>query len=96
MCSDLNILFLGSLPLDPRLARCCDEGKDYVTELPDSPAVKTLNQIVTSKILKLPKKTNIVCLPCLQILWQNVRRCKMKMIPKTYLQCKGYNTAKLF
>lgn len=46
MCDDLNVPFLGHLPLDPRIARCCDEGKDFITELSDSPAVTALNQIV--------------------------------------------------
>lgn len=50
MCEELKVPFLGSLPLDPRIARCCDEGKDFITELPDSPAVKSLNNIVESKI----------------------------------------------
>jgi len=50
MCEDLHVPFLGSLPLDPKLARCCDEGKDYLTELPDSPAVKALNQIVKKMV----------------------------------------------
>ncbi|KAF5299851.1 hypothetical protein FQA39_LY11388 [Lamprigera yunnana] len=46
MCEDLNVPFLGSVPLDPKLARCCDEGKDYLKELPHSQAVQELNAIV--------------------------------------------------
>lgn len=49
MCEDLKTPFLGSLPLDPKIARCCDEGKDFITELPDSPVIKALNDIVDSK-----------------------------------------------
>lgn len=49
MCQDLDVPYLGSLPLDPKIARCCDEGKDFITELPNSPAVQSLNGIVTSK-----------------------------------------------
>lgn len=49
MCEDLKVPFLGSLPLDPKIARCCDEGKDFITELPDSPAVIALYNIVESK-----------------------------------------------
>lgn len=49
MCIDMNVPFLGSLPLDPKLARCCDEGRDYITFLPDSPAVIELNEITLSK-----------------------------------------------
>lgn len=46
MCSDMKVNLLGSLPLDPILARCCDEGKNFVEELPESPAVKSLNLII--------------------------------------------------
>lgn len=49
MCEELNVPFLGNLPLDPTLARCCDEGRNFVTELPDSPAVKNLKSIIESK-----------------------------------------------
>lgn len=49
MCQELNVEFLGSLPLDPRLARCCDEGKDFINEFPESPAVVELKNIVKSK-----------------------------------------------
>lgn len=49
MSAELHIEFLGSLPLDPLLARCCDKGKDFLTECPDSPAVKALITIVESK-----------------------------------------------
>lgn len=48
MCEDLGVPFLGSLPLDPLLARYCDEGKDYLTELPDNTATKALREIIES------------------------------------------------
>ena len=46
MAKDLDVDFLGSLPLDPRLARCCDEGKDFLTQVPESPTVLALRNIV--------------------------------------------------
>uniref|UniRef100_A0A6P7G6C9 Cytosolic Fe-S cluster assembly factor NUBP1 homolog n=1 Tax=Diabrotica virgifera virgifera TaxID=50390 RepID=A0A6P7G6C9_DIAVI len=46
MCEDLGVPFLGSLPLDPRIARCCDEGKDFTTHLANSPALRASNEIV--------------------------------------------------
>ncbi|XP_017791092.1 PREDICTED: cytosolic Fe-S cluster assembly factor NUBP1 homolog [Habropoda laboriosa] len=46
MAKDLGIEFLGSVPLDPLLARCCDEGKNFLTEIPDSPTVLTLQEII--------------------------------------------------
>lgn len=53
MCEDLEVPFLGSLPLDPKIARCSDEGNNFMTELPDSPAVKALNNIVESMLYKM-------------------------------------------
>lgn len=50
MSNELNVEFLGSIPLDPLLARCCDEGKNFLTEMPDSPTVSALNKICRSKI----------------------------------------------
>lgn len=50
MCDDLKVPYLGCLPLDPKLARCCDEGKNFVTEMPDAPAVKNLKVIIESKL----------------------------------------------
>lgn len=49
MCEDLDVPFLGSLLLDPKLTRCCDEGGDFISELPESPTVKALQDIVKSK-----------------------------------------------
>lgn len=49
MCLDMDVPFLGSLPVDPKLARCCDEGKDFISEMPDSPTVIALKNIVESK-----------------------------------------------
>ncbi|KAM3957730.1 NUBP iron-sulfur cluster assembly factor 1 [Aphomia sociella] len=46
MCSDLSQRMLGRLPLDPLLARCCDDGRDFLQELPNSPAVVALKEIV--------------------------------------------------
>lgn len=57
MCLDLNVRFLGSLPLDPRLARCCDEGKDFLTEMPDSPAVQSL-KVLVKEIVTICDKQN--------------------------------------
>ena len=55
MAKELNIEFLGSLPLDPLLARCCDEGKNFLTEFPQSPTIFTLQTIVQSKFLYICK-----------------------------------------
>jgi Mrp family chromosome partitioning ATPase len=38
MAAEMGVPFLGSIPLDPRLARACDEGKNFLREYPESPA----------------------------------------------------------
>ncbi|CAL7933678.1 unnamed protein product [Xylocopa violacea] len=56
MATELGIDFLGSLPLDPLLAKCCDEGKNFLTEVPESPTVMMLQEIV-QKIVEKCEKT---------------------------------------
>ena len=48
MCVDMGVPFLGKVPLDPRLARACDEGVNYLAENPDAIAAQSLNKIVAS------------------------------------------------
>ncbi|XP_059622319.1 cytosolic Fe-S cluster assembly factor NUBP1 homolog [Phlebotomus argentipes] len=51
MAQDMGIPFLGRIPLDPTLAKCCDQGKDFLAEHPSSAAVKTADE-VTQKIFR--------------------------------------------
>lgn len=46
MCEDLNLPLLGKVPLDPRIGKSCDEGKSFLTEVPDSPAAMAYHSIV--------------------------------------------------
>lgn len=46
MCKDMGVPFLGRVPIDPRLARACDEGKNYCALFPDAPGVRALADIV--------------------------------------------------
>ena len=46
MAMDLGVPFLGSLPLDPRLARSCDEGTNFLIDIPDSPIVLAFNKLL--------------------------------------------------
>eukprot|EP01135_Chromosphaera_perkinsii_P001984 Nk52_evm31s215 gene=Nk52_evmTU31s215 len=43
---DMDIPYLGAIPLDPRIGRSCDEGKSFVSEVPDSPATKAYESII--------------------------------------------------
>jgi Mrp family chromosome partitioning ATPase len=45
MCEELNLTFLGAIPLDPMIARSCDEGKSYIEQCPDSMASKAYKEI---------------------------------------------------
>ncbi|OLY80471.1 Cytosolic Fe-S cluster assembly factor NBP35 [Smittium mucronatum] len=46
MCHELGLNFLGSIPLDPRIGRMCDNGKSFTEEFPESPAAQAYIQIV--------------------------------------------------
>lgn len=48
MCKEMNVKFLGRLPLDPRLTRCCDEGKNFITEFENSSTITSLKEIVSN------------------------------------------------
>lgn len=50
MCAELDVPFLGSLPIDPRLTKACDEGEDFVQLFADSLAVQALEGIVDQVI----------------------------------------------
>lgn len=47
MAREMDVPFLGSLPLDPRIGRCCDEGRSFLEEFPESPAAVAYNDIIT-------------------------------------------------
>lgn len=49
MANELEVPFLGSIPIDPLLARACDEGKDPFMEMPNSPAIQAVQRIVDRK-----------------------------------------------
>ena len=55
LCEELGLAFLGSVPLDPRIAKCCDMGESFVEEYPDSPA-STAYLDVINQIQKQVKK----------------------------------------
>ncbi|GAM23404.1 hypothetical protein SAMD00019534_065790 [Acytostelium subglobosum LB1] len=49
MAREMNVPFLGRIPIDPLIARSCDEGKSYLTTYPDSEATKQY-RIIFEKI----------------------------------------------
>jgi len=38
MCLDMDVPLLGSIPIDPLIAQCCDNGISYIDEYPTTPA----------------------------------------------------------
>ncbi|XP_025104454.1 cytosolic Fe-S cluster assembly factor NUBP1 homolog isoform X1 [Pomacea canaliculata] len=46
MAADFRVPFLGRLPLDSRIGKCCDEGKSFLEEVTDSPATQAFVQII--------------------------------------------------
>lgn len=51
MCEDMNVPFLGSLPLDPRIAKACDEGENFIEKYgTETATVKSLNHIITQVV----------------------------------------------
>ena len=45
MATDFGVPFLGRIPLDPQLARACDEGQSYVDLCPDSAGAKAFHGV---------------------------------------------------
>ena len=58
MAQEMEVPFLGRVPIDPQLARCCDQGLNFFDECPTSPAVIALKDIITRKWKKLRKFAN--------------------------------------
>jgi len=48
---ELQVPFLGRIPLDPDIVKDCDAGKPFVASKPDSPAAKSFDEI-TDRILE--------------------------------------------
>jgi len=46
MSKELDVPFLGRIPIDPRIAKACDEGRFFLSEFPDSQATKAFNEII--------------------------------------------------
>ncbi|EFR02433.1 cytosolic Fe-S cluster assembling factor nbp35 [Nannizzia gypsea CBS 118893] len=46
LAADLDIDFLGSIPLDPRVGMACDYGESFIDSFPDSPATLALKSVV--------------------------------------------------
>jgi len=45
MCKDLGLNFLGRVPIDPVLARSCDEGESYLARAGESQGAKAFREV---------------------------------------------------
>jgi len=62
MANEVGVPFLGKIPLDPRLARACDEGKSYLEAYPDSIGCKAFNNVfqkILSNLSTVPGENKI-------------------------------------
>lgn len=48
LCKELDINFLGSVPLDPRIGKCSDFGESFLDKYPESPASLAVLNVVES------------------------------------------------
>lgn len=48
LAEDMNIPFLGAVPLDPRIGLSCDYGESFFDNFADSPACKAIKDVVRS------------------------------------------------
>lgn len=46
LAKEMDIPFLGSVPLDPRIGMACDYGESFFDSYADSPACKALKGVV--------------------------------------------------
>eukprot|EP01128_Nolandella_sp_AFSM9_P005938 TRINITY_DN2971_c0_g1_i1.p1 TRINITY_DN2971_c0_g1~~TRINITY_DN2971_c0_g1_i1.p1 ORF type:complete len:325 (-),score=70.16 TRINITY_DN2971_c0_g1_i1:213-1187(-) len=55
MCEEMDVPYLGAIPLDPVIARSCDEGKSYIAQAPNSLASKAYKEIFEKIVAKTKK-----------------------------------------
>lgn len=48
MCKEMGVDLISELPIDPQIARACDQGTNFIDEFADSDATKALNRAVDS------------------------------------------------
>ncbi len=49
MANEMGVTYLGGIELDPRLGQCCDVGKSFISEYPDSRVSRAYQTIIESK-----------------------------------------------
>ena len=58
LAREMNVPFLGRVPIDPQIVQCGDAGSPYVLRYAGSPAAQSMRCIVES-ILRPPTETGV-------------------------------------
>ena len=56
LAHEMNMPFLGRIPIDPQIVRCGDSGKPYAHRFAESPAAKAFVAIVDRIVAGSPRK----------------------------------------
>jgi ATP-binding protein involved in chromosome partitioning len=56
LAKEQDVPFLGRIPLDPRVAKACDDGKPFVEAFSESPLVGIVNGILQKVLVQLPEE----------------------------------------
>lgn len=59
MAEEMKIPYLGNLPIDPLIARSCDEGSNPIEEHPQSLTVLNLKSIISSAYKVCPMQNDL-------------------------------------
>jgi len=58
LADELNIKFLGRIPIDPTLTQCCDSGVSFLDKFSDSTSLQAIQALSSSLIADKPKQEN--------------------------------------
>ncbi len=53
MCAEMNVDYLGSLPLDPDMLKCCEQGKSYTSSYPENLGAKMFKEFVQKVVNRI-------------------------------------------
>lgn len=54
MCTEMKVPYLGCIPLDPQLLRCCEKGKSYLAEHPEGTAAQPFQSFIDNLMNSTP------------------------------------------
>ena len=57
LAESIGINFIGKIPIDPKLAECCENGISFLDKFPESSSLQSLNNFV-DKLLSSNQTTN--------------------------------------